>query len=291
MNYRHIYHAGNFADIVKHLVLIAALQELCKKDKPFAVLDAFAGIGLYDLLSPEALKTNESTSGVGSLLQDAKGNKQNVPQLVQKLTEIIAIVNEHFLSNANDIIKLYPGSPLIINNLLRQQDRLIACELHLDDYLELKKVVFTGAHNIDAYQAVKAFLPFPENRGLVFLDPPFEVQNEFAKLINALTLIKKRAANICTVIWYPIKNRNEVEGFYKAYKAIGFKEALKLEFVLNDSKILDTAPDPKKVTPPLKKTGLLIVNPPNMKQELEDALRYLVKEIYSSEAVYNLAKL
>ena len=173
MNYRHIYHAGNFADIVKHLVLIAILEQL--KKKPFAVLDAFAGLGLYDLNSEAAAKTLESDTGINKLLQAT----DPIPQLLQTFLNIVNLVG----------LNHYPGSPFIIKQLLRPNDRLIACELHPSDYLSFKKLLPNNTHNIDAYNAIKAFLPFKENRGLIFLDPPFEVKNEFQKLLEALKKI------------------------------------------------------------------------------------------------------
>lgn len=126
MNYRHIYHAGNFADIVKHLVLIAILEQLKNKEKPFAVLDAFAGLGLYDLASEAASKTLEYNNGIGKLLQAL----DHTPKSLKIFLSVINSVGQNF----------YPGSPFIINKLLRLQDRLIACELHPTDYLDLKKI-------------------------------------------------------------------------------------------------------------------------------------------------------
>ena len=150
MNYRHIYHAGNFADIVKHLVLIAILEQLKNKEKPFAVLDAFAGLGLYDLASEAASKTLEYNNGIGKLLQALDHTSKSLKIFLS----VINSVGQNF----------YSGSPFIINKLLRPQDLLIACELHPTDYLNLKKLI-PNAHNIDAYNAIKAFLPFKENRG------------------------------------------------------------------------------------------------------------------------------
>ncbi|MFV9930305.1 MAG: 23S rRNA (adenine(2030)-N(6))-methyltransferase RlmJ [Rickettsia endosymbiont of Haemaphysalis japonica] len=249
MNYRHIYHAGNFADIVKHLVLISILEQLKKKEKPFAVLDAFAGLGLYDLNSEAASKTLESDTGINKLLQAT----DPIPQLLQTFLNIINIAGKSH----------YPGSPFIIKQLLRPNDRLMACELHPSDYLSLKKLLPNDTHNIDAYNAIKALLPFKENRGLILLDPPFEVKNEFQKLLEALKKIKLRVLNNTVLIWYPIKDLSLVCDFYYNYKNIGFKETMIIEYELLNS-------DKNMV-----KCGLILINPPNIRGELEKLTEYL----------------
>lgn len=249
MNYRHIYHAGNFADIVKHLVLISVLEQLKKKDKSFAVLDAFAGLGLYDLSSEAASKTLESDTGINKLLQATNP----IPLLLQTFLNIVNLAGENH----------YPGSPFIIKQLLRPNDRLIVCELHPSDYLSLKQLLPTNAHNIDAYNAIKAFLPFKENRRLIFLDPPFEVRNEFQKLLEALKKIKLRVLNNPVLIWYPIKDLPLVRDFYHNYKNIGFKETIIIEYELLNS-------DKNMV-----KCGLMLINPPNIKGGMEKLTEYL----------------
>ncbi|HJD55408.1 MAG TPA: 23S rRNA (adenine(2030)-N(6))-methyltransferase RlmJ [Rickettsia endosymbiont of Pyrocoelia pectoralis] len=253
MNYRHIYHAGNFADIVKHLVLIAALEQFKKKEKPFAVLDAFAGIGLYDLSSTAASKTLESDTGINKLLDYIVKSFDYIPVLLQTFFNIKNLAGENH----------YPGSPFIITKLLRPQDRLIACELHPSDYLSLKTLIPSNAHNIDAYNAIKAFLPFQEKRGLIFLDPPFEVKNEFQKLLTALKQIKSSALNNSVLIWYPIKDLSLVRDFYHNYKNIGFKETFIIEYELLYS-------DKNMV-----KCGLMLINPPNIRKELIELAEYL----------------
>lgn len=249
MNYRHIYHAGNFADIVKHLVLIAVLEQFKKKEKPFAVLDAFAGIGLYDLSSIAASKTLEYNNGIGKLLTTT----DSTPELLKIFLSVINSVGQNH----------YPGSPFIISKLLRPQDRLIACELHPEDYLSLKKLLPNNTQYINAYNAIKAFLPFNEKRGLIFLDPPFEVKNEFQKLLTALKKIKSSALNNSVLIWYPIKDLVLVRDFYHNYKNIGFKETFIIEYELlySDKNMI--------------KCGLMLINPPNIRKELEELTEYL----------------
>ncbi|GAA5252168.1 23S rRNA (adenine(2030)-N(6))-methyltransferase RlmJ [Candidatus Rickettsia kedanie] len=221
MNYRHIYNAGNFADIVKHLVLISILEQLKKKDKPFAVLDAFSGLDLYDLNSEAASKNLESDTGINKLLQATNP----ILELLQTFLNIVNLAGQNH----------YPGSPFIIKQLLRANDRLIAYALHPSDYLTLKKLLPNDTHNIDAYNAIKAFLLFKENRGLILLDLPFEVKNEFQKLLAALKKIKLRVLNNPVLIWYPIKDLPLVRDFYHNYKNIGFNEAIIIEYELLNS--------------------------------------------------------
>lgn len=275
MNYRHIYHAGNFADIIKHVTIIAILEQLKKKEKPFCVLDAFAGIGQYDLSSEEALKTGESNDGIKSL---QKLSGFNFPELLKNFLNIL---------NQSGGDNIYLGSPLIIKHSIRKQDRLIACELHTDDYNSLRQLFYRDYNNptnviisnSDAYLSIKSYLPFKEHRGLIFFDPPFEVNDEFSKLLEALRIISIRMANICTVTWYPIKNEREVRAFYQDYQDIGFRETLKIEFELLGS------------LKNMNKCGLLITNPPYVKEELEQNLIYLKKHVYSNQANFIIKKM
>ncbi|MFY9589312.1 23S rRNA (adenine(2030)-N(6))-methyltransferase RlmJ [Rickettsia endosymbiont of Halotydeus destructor] len=251
MNYRHIYHAGNFADIVKHLVLIALIEQLKKKEKPFAVLDGFAGVGIYDLNLEAAQKTSESLTGIKKLLSFTK-SVTDLPNILQIFLNLVKTFRQDY----------YPGSPLIITKLLRPNDRLIACELHPADYLSLKSLL-SNTYEMDAYTAIKAFLPFKEKRGLIFLDPPFEVKNEFDRLFEAIKEIKSRALNNCVLIWYPIKDRILIRDFYHKYKNIGFKETLIIEYELLHS-------DKNMI-----KCGLMIINPPNIKDDIMQISGYL----------------
>ncbi|MES2215615.1 MAG: 23S rRNA (adenine(2030)-N(6))-methyltransferase RlmJ [Pseudomonadota bacterium] len=263
MNYRHIYHAGNFADVVKHITLIALLQKLKSKDKPFAVLDAFAGLGLYNLDSVESQKTNESLNGIKRFIDRDFSN--------ELLSEYIRIVRSH---NG-----LYPGSPMITSHVIRENDRLIACELHEEDHVTLKNNMMGGAeiHHLDAYLAVKAFWPPKEKRGLILLDPPFEVTNEFEKTLKVMSLIKQRFSSGMTMLWYPIKDDKVVQTFYEGYKKIGYSETLILEF---DMSRIETAG--------LQKCGLLISNPPDIMNILDQTMSLLAREIYNNLAKYSI---
>lgn len=268
MNYRHIYHAGNFADVIKHLTLIAILNNLRKKDKPFVVLDAFAGLGIYDLTSEQTSKAQENSNGI-RLILGAKNDQS--PALLQQFISIVKLAGEDY----------YPGSPWIISSLLRPGDRLIACELHPEDYASLKylfrKDKQVAVHLQDAYRAVKAFLPFKENRGLILLDPPFEIKNEFDRLVESLKIIKLRAAGNCCTVWYPIKDKKLAERFYQNCQSIGFKEMLIIEFELS-----------ARADQGMSKCGLLIANPPLIYDEINSLLVYLKEEVYKGTAEFTV---
>ena len=234
MNYRHIYHAGNFADVFKHIALVEILSYYKKKDKPFFVLDAFAGIGKYSINDERALKTEEMQDGIFKLLSSRDEYKRN-------FLNYFSLVKKYIDQD------LYPGSPLIIRDSLRPQDRLICCELHPEDFMELKELI-PSAHKIDAYNAIKAFLPPEEKRGIIFLDPPFEKADEFDKLLLAIKEIHTKFRNGTIFIWYPIKNQIEVQSFYKNIKHNHSGEYIISELIL---------PSMDK----LHKTGILVINP------------------------------
>ena len=236
MNYRHIYHAGNFADVFKHLALIETIEYYKKKESPFFVLDAFAGIGKYDISDERALKTEEMQNGILKLLSQ----KTKLPC---EFNKYISIVEKHLEQN------IYPGSPIIIEELLRKQDRMTCCELHPEDYLLLKEAIRPfPAHNTNAYHAIKAFTPPVERRGVIFLDPPFEETNEFEKLISAIAELHKRFRNGTVIIWLPIKNEKDVKDFYLKAKAAHSGEQIISALQLDSSD-------------KLFKTSLLIINP------------------------------
>ena len=270
MNYRHIYHAGNFADVIKHCILVALLQKLKEKDKPFSVLDAFAGIGLYDLSSEEASKTAESDNGIHLLFSTVEDTSL-LPEAIAIYTEIVKSIN-----SSEGSISLYPGSPYIISKLLRTEDNLLASELHPEDYALLRYVFRKekkcAIHHIDAYKALIALLPPKHTRGLVLLDPPFEVKDEFSKILNSLKLVKKRYSTGVIMIWYPIKDVQQTQKFYDNLKTTGYSEFIKIEFMINSFGVA------------MNKCGILIANPPYIQDKLEEIMQFLCKSIYKGKA-------
>jgi 23S rRNA (adenine2030-N6)-methyltransferase len=221
MNYRHAFHAGNHTEVFKHAALIFVLEHLRQKPQPFAVLDTHAGIGLYDLASEPAQKTREYEQGAGKVFGAALAA---APAYV----ELLGAMNGADLTT-------YPGSPEIVRRFLREQDRLIACELHPSDFELLKRRYRDdpriAVHHRDGYEAIAAFTPPPERRGLVFIDPPFEQTDEATQLAKALEKgLRKWPAGIFFA-WYPIKDGRIGEALAKAAIDGGFPKALRAEFL------------------------------------------------------------
>jgi 23S rRNA (adenine2030-N6)-methyltransferase len=264
MNYRHAYHAGNFADVVKHLILTRIVLYLQRKDQAFRVIDTHAGIGRYDLQGIEAGKTNEWQGGIGRLL-DAKVDAK-VAALIQPYLDIVRA------ENADGAMRHYPGSPLIVRHLLRRQDRLSALELHPEDAKMLSET-FAGdiqvrVTELDGWLALGAHLPPKEKRGLVLVDPPFEVAGEFDRLVDGLARAHKRFSGGTFALWYPVKDRQEVRRFVTALRETGIPKILRTELVIR-------APSPE---PRLDGTGMIVVNPPyTLEDELRTILPALVK--------------
>jgi len=263
MNYRHAFHAGNFADVVKHLALVSILLHLRRKDTAFAVIDTHAGPGLYDLRSDAALRTGEAARGIERIL-GLLDMPDALPPALKHYLEIVTSAGEGH----------YPGSPLIAAPLLRPQDRLIAIEKHPQDAQALKTALATF-HNralrsecADGYARLNALLPPPERRGVVLIDPPFETADEFERQARALGEALKRFATGIFILWFPIKSSGEAHAFSGEVMAAGVKRALRIDI---DVGTADGAKD-EKVR--LSSAGLIVVNPPfGFGDEMRDALR------------------
>lgn len=220
MNYRHAFHAGNFADCVKHAVLVAWLRLLARKPAPFAVLDTHAGAGRFSLDGDEARRTGEWSGGIGRLLEGT------VPEA---LADYVRVVRE---------AGLYPGSPVIVQSLLRPEDRLVACELHPEEAASLRGVLAGDArcsvHGRDGYEAIGGLLPPAGGvrRGLVLIDPPFERVDEFSRLADAVMRARGRFATGGVLAWYPIKGRAASRAFHAAVEEAGVRDVVVLEFLL-----------------------------------------------------------
>ena len=262
MNYRHAYHAGNFADVVKHAALSRLVEYLKLKDKAFRVIDTHAGTGVYDLSSEEAQKTGEWHGGIGRLLE-TKPSSEAQALLAPYLEAVRAI-------NPDGGVKKYPGSPLIVRHLLRPQDRLSAIELHPQDFQRLKSL-FAGdfqvrAIELDGWLSLGAHLPPKEKRGLVLVDPPFEQEGEFERLVDGLTRAHRRWPNGIYALWYPIKDRAAVARFRRELKVSGIPRILDVAFEVRP-------PSPEER---LDGSGLVVVNPPFV---FESEMRVLLPEL------------
>lgn len=258
MNYRHAFHAGNHGDVLKHAVLARALELMKVKDKPFAVLDAHAGVGRYDLSGVQATKTGEWQSGIAKMDDDFA---PEVEAVLAPYRSILAAMNE----DGNG--RYYPGSPEIVTRMMRVGDRLIANELHPVDVVELRDAYAANKNvtvtQLDFIQAVKAQLPFTERRGLVLIDPPFEVLDESLRVVNAIGFGYRRMATAAFMIWYPVTTEEFAAQFVEMMKAVGTPNMLHVELRIKAAFAQGG----------LSGSGLIIINPP---WTLESDLRVLL---------------
>jgi len=250
VNYRHLFHAGNVADVFKHLVLTQVLEALRLKETPFCVIDTHAGSGLYRLQAP-----GEFEQGIGRLWPV----RLQWPQLAAYFELLAALNNRNGLN-------VYPGSPWIIRALLRPQDRAVFMERHPEEAAALRDNL-QGSRGItineaDAWAALKGLVPPRENRGLVFIDPPYEKPDEFDLVARALRAAHSRWRNGMYLVWYPIKARRPVEKLHEAVRALG-AEVLAVELLTL----------PEDVPQRLNGSGVILINPP---WKLEETLRALL---------------
>jgi 23S rRNA (adenine2030-N6)-methyltransferase len=248
VNYRHAFHAGNFADVFKHTVLCRILHYLRGKEAAFRVIDTHAGAGLYDLTGSEASRGGEWHGGIERLM--AARLDAPLAALLAPFLEVIGALNER------GRLTVYPGSPALARAWLRPQDRLIACELepkaaaalagHLRGDTRIKTI------EIDGWTALSAYVPPPERRGLVLVDPPFEEQGDFHRLSHGLAEAHRKWATGIYALWYPIKDRGEPDALAKRLQRLGIAKILRAELIV--------APlsDPTR----LNGCGLILVNPP-----------------------------
>jgi 23S rRNA (adenine2030-N6)-methyltransferase len=262
MNYRHSFHAGNFADVMKHIILVRILEYLKRKEAAFRVIDTHAGAGVYALNSGNAAKTGEWRDGIRRIM-DAK-LPDELKGLLEHYFDAVAAVNP------KGGITNYPGSPVITRLLLRKQDRLTAIELHDHDE-KLLANQFAGDFqsrviHLDGWLSLGAHVPPKEKRGLVLIDPPFEIEGEFDRLVDGLEKAHSRWPGGIYALWYPLKDRKAVAQFHKGILATGIRKVLRADLMIRDWS-----------TPPrMNGSGMLIVNPPFT---LEEELRSILPEL------------
>lgn len=256
MNYKHAYHAGNFADVAKHILLLQLLTQFSQKEKPFYVLDAYGGRGLYSLASQASHKTGEADRGVLALqtayqaAHDSKLIPAAIKYYLDELDYAKTIYDKH----------VYPGSPWWIANHSRHSPNAVmrceAFEKVADEYDALNYQLYQlpiGVHHRDAFEGVPAVIPPKEKRGIILLDPPFEQEHkDFGRLVDLLAACHKKWATGTYVLWYPIKNSEAVQLFYKKMKRTEIKKQLICELNLY----------PNDVSVGLNGTGLHLINPP-----------------------------
>ncbi|MDQ0394627.1 23S rRNA (adenine(2030)-N(6))-methyltransferase RlmJ [Labrys monachus] len=267
MNYRHAFHAGNFADVLKHVVLARILTHLKQKDAPFRVIDTHAGVGLYDLEADEARRTGEWRDGVGLLA----GQEAAAPA-----TGAIADLLAPWRSVVDGLMAqqppLYPGSPWLSAELTRAQDHLVFCEKHPED-ARLLRQNFGGSRRVkviegDAWALLPGLLPPPERRGLVFIDPAFEQENEFRTIAENVGRALQRWATGVYAIWYPLKGLREADGFARRMAALPAARALRFEISRYAVQRIDR----------LNGCGMIILNPPwRLDEELREIGAHLAR--------------
>ncbi len=266
MNYRHAFHAGNFADVLKHAVLALVIDYLKRKDAPFRVIDTHAGRGRYALTSEEAAKTGEWLSGIGRLLGP---DAPTLPPQVDRLLAPYRAAVE--AENAAGPLAIYPGSPLIAQKLMRAQDVLVANELHPEERSELEAALGRDRRvkvmGLDGWIALKSLLPPKERRGVVLIDPPFEQEGELGRLADGLAEGLQRFATGVFIAWYPIKDLPPIKRFRDSL-ATSARPLLDVEFMTRRPNNAER----------LNGCGLVVANPPfTLQSELQAILPELTK--------------
>jgi len=273
MNYRHAYHAGNFADVVKHIILSRVILYMQRKEAAFRILDSHAGLGSYDLSSDEAQKTGEWKTGIALVLKAGQAAPRDVRPLIQPYLEVVQSLNPGIE------ISHYPGSPKLARELMRKQDRLTALELHPEDF-EVLKQNFAGDYQtritqLDGWLGLKSHLPPKERRGITFVDPPFEVFHEFFNHLKGLKEAHARFKTGTHMMWYPLKNRKACDEFRTELHKTRIPAILDVSLEIRRAKGNANTFDG---------TGMAIVNPPyTLQQELKLILPWLKSVLEESK--------
>ncbi len=275
LSYRHAFHAGNFADVIKHSVLVHVLDYMTRKDKGFHYIDSHAGAGMYQLQDDYAQKTNEYKAGIAKLI-----NEQDLPELLQTYVDLIKALNP------SDTLDLYPGSPGIAKRFMRRQDSSHLFELHptdiqhLTDFSHRWKKVFIKQS--DGYQGVLGLLPPPSRRGVVLIDPPYELKDDYQKAVTTIIKAYKKFSTGTYILWYPVVKRALVEQMANSFVNSEIKNLVQIEFCLS----ADT--DEYGMTG----TGLFIVNPPwQLAKQMDKTLPYLKAKIGNENSTFKVEQL
>lgn len=278
-SYRHAFHAGNHADVLKHMVLVATLRHLTLKETPLMVLDTHAGAGLYRLDGDFAHTSGEAADGIAKL----QGLTQPVPAAVQDYLDLVASFNNQ------TPWRIYPGSPFIIQKFLRERDKLKAYEIHPTDAKTLSANIAqlqagrqAAVMREDGFEGVKKLLPPPSRRGLLLCDPSYEMKTDYARIPAMLTDALQRFATGTYAVWYPIIPRPEAHELPKRLKTLaqrGGRAWLHASLTVKSSKVLHDAQG-NDIRPGLPASGMFVINPPHtLKDALKEALPFLVQTL------------
>jgi len=272
VNYRHAFHAGNHADVLKHAVLLYCLDSLKRKAAGFAVLDTHAGRGLYDLAGEEAERSPEWRDGIGRLW-----DWPEPPALVARYLEAVRSFNQ------DGTLRVYPGSPALVTTQLRPDDALMACELHPEEHAALRRALPRAAnvqvHGRDGWEALSALLPPAQRRGLVLIDPPYEAPDELALAAQALGPALKRFGHGTYLWWRPLKSESALAAADGEARAQGARETLRAD-------LWTATPAP---TGRLVGSSVLLINPPfGLADELREALPFLAEALTKGQSGWRL---
>lgn len=278
LSYRHAFHAGNFADVLKHATLTLILEYMTRKEKGIYYIDSHSGAGMYQLTDEFAQKTGEYKAGIAKLV-----NEQDLPASLQPYVDLIKELNPN--SDINDL-DLYPGSPGIAKRFMRRQDSTHLFELHptdiqhLTDFCYRWKKVFIKQS--DGYQGVIGLLPPPNRRGVVLIDPPYELKEDYQKAVGTIVKGYKKFATGTYLLWYPVVKRELVDEMKRSFINSEVKNLLQVELCLSD--------DTNEYG--MTGTGLFIINPPwLLAKQMNEMLPYLKAKLGNSNSSFNVEQL
>ncbi|TSJ87595.1 23S rRNA (adenine(2030)-N(6))-methyltransferase RlmJ [Gilliamella apicola] len=259
LSYRHSYHAGNHADVLKHIVLTLCINSLKEKEKPFLYLDTHSGAGRYLLQSEHAEKTGEYLSGINLIWQQSE-----TPEL---LNTYLSVLKRY---NPLDNLKYYLGSPLIAKQLLREQDKINLTELHPTDYpllrQEFSKDKRARVLREDGFSQLKSKLPPESRRGIVLIDPSYEIKDDYQKIPKALLEAYKRFATGIYLIWYPVVSRTQTQKMIDEIVNLGIKKISQFEFAIK----------PDNNQKGMTASGIIVINPPwKLQQQMQTIMPWL----------------
>jgi len=275
LSYRHAFHAGNFADVLKHSVLTLVLEYMSRKEKGFYYIDSHSGAGMYSLADEYAQKTGEYKDGIAKII-----DLKHIPEALQSYVDLIESLNN------DGELTLYPGSPGIAKQLVRRQDSAHLFELHPTDIEHLREYAqrWHKSHvkQSDGYQGVLGLLPPPSRRGVVLIDPPYELKEDYQKAVRTIIQAYRKFATGTYILWYPVVKRELVEKMVNDFTSSDVKDVLQVEFC--------QSPDTDEYG--MTGTGLFIVNPPwQLAKQLKEILPFMKENIGQLSCHYSLTQL
>ncbi|EGR1702846.1 23S rRNA (adenine(2030)-N(6))-methyltransferase RlmJ [Vibrio cholerae] len=272
LSYRHSFHAGNHADVLKHIVQSLILNSLQQKEKPFVYHDTHSGVGRYDLTHEWSEKTGEYKQGIARVWQ-----KDNIPAELDSYLDAIRQLNQ------GETLRYYPGSPRVARAHLREQDRMVLTELHPSDYPLLEQEFHrdrqVSIYKEDGFARLKASLPPQERRGLVLIDPPYELAKEYRDVVRAIAQSYKRWATGIYAIWYPVVNRCDIDDMLEGLQGLEIRKILQIE--------LGVAPDTNERG--MTASGMIVINPPwTLESQMQTILPFLKQAIAPATGHYKV---